>query len=102
MTPVFDHDKLQGRRLAARQEFAIPKYELDHALHLLREKMARQLSRTILEQEDFFLLKIQGEYGTLRADCFVLTEDELASVMRDQFKKGIEHANGFRPDWQQD
>lgn len=102
MTPISSTGDKVPLRLHISQQFALnTRMGLGEIVHLLREQAARKLALEILSLEKCFSVKLDKDFGTQRADLIVMTEQEYADLMREQFKKGIHHAQGFMPQWDQ-
>ena len=100
---IFDYNKLPDRRLYISKTISpnILEYEKDLGLsiRLVKEDMARELANVILNNGEFFKHSMDHKYNTLtyRADCIVMTTEEYAEFAKENFKKGVDHASGFRP-----
>jgi hypothetical protein len=100
MTPVFDLNKLPDRQLYVRQCIAIDSYtNFSEIIPRIKRDMAIQLADMILEKDDFFWER-SIEHNSMRtleygADCIVITREEYASIRRDAFTQGVNHATGF-------
>lgn len=98
MTLITDNTNLPPIRLAIKQEFCIYKHqELGLILHETRSKMARALAEKILSEHRFFSLEVGNMYGSARADCIVLTEQEYVDFAKEKFQQGMQHAQHFMP-----
>ena len=98
MTPITDTDNIPPMRLTMVQQFAVHQHEsLGEITRLVRSKIARELAEKIVHEDKFFSLKIDGIYGSMRTDCIVLTQQEYADFALENFKKGLQHAQGFMP-----
>lgn len=99
MTEVFNSDILAKlRRLNVKNTVALHAHEsLGREISIVKERMARQIAQKIMESPEFFKQENGGQYVTYHANVIVLTDDELAQVLREQFRKGIDHASGFMP-----
>lgn len=101
MTPITDSNNLPPVRLVMIQQFATHQHmSPGEILHLTRTKIARELAEKIIREDKFFELKMIGEYGSLRTDCIVMTQQEYADFAREKFKQGLQHAQGFMPVWE--
>lgn len=101
MTPITDTKNLPPLRLGYRQQFIMHKHEsLGEILSISRQKIARELAMKITEEDKFFSIKMDNDYGSLRTDIIVMTEQEYADLMREQFSSGVRHAQGLMPQWE--
>lgn len=103
MTPIYDQHTIdQFLQLHVNAQFSAHQHEsFGELLFKLKEQQARKLAQQILNEKKFFDLKIDAGYGTLRSDVIVMTSQELADFSRKQFRKGVDHAQGFMPTWEQ-
>jgi hypothetical protein len=100
MNEIFDINKLPERRLSSRCMIAIDsRIDINEAIHMSKQKMARQLAQKIIDDDQFFWSRGDkiAQFSTLEygADCIVLTQEEYAQLKRQSFKEGVEHASGF-------
>lgn len=101
MTPIYD-EKLHGeRRLQLLQRVALHQHmNIGDAVRIVKRDMSQQLAVAILEKgEPFFTERDDNVFGVsyleYRADCYILTTDELRYLQSESFKKGIQHMQGF-------
>jgi predicted hydrocarbon binding protein len=101
MQDIFDSSKMIGKRLGVRKIVALSVIENDRALHYIRRDMAMMLSDMVIQDSDFFKANPKNEAGICyveySADVVVLTADEYASLKRESFKQGVDHAFYFMP-----
>lgn len=101
MQEIFDSSKMIGKRLGVRKIVALPVTEGDRALHYIRREMAMLLADMIVKDNDFFKSNAKNEGGRVCVEYFanvvVLTDDEYATLKRESFKQGVNHAFGFMP-----
>jgi len=102
MTPITDTDNLPPLRLGCVQQFAAHKHEsVGEIMHMVRGRIARELAEKIVREDKFFELHVdKNGYGTMRTDIIVLTQQEYADFAREKFKQGLQHAQGFMPQWE--
>lgn len=102
MTPISDQNTADKFvKLAVRSQFVIHQHEnFGEIENLLRVEQSRKLALDIMSHRKFFELKIDRDYGTLRADIVVMTNQELADILREHFHKGVDHAQGYMPKWE--
>ena len=95
MTPIAT-DKDIPLELHVRQQFAISKHESNgEIINILRQKTARMLVDKIMDEQRFYDLKIEGDYGTLRTDVIVMTVDEFFDWSKRKHKEGFDRAQGY-------
>ena len=104
MTPISDQNTLNTfTRYSVNTQFATHQHEsFGELVSLIEEQQARNLAKKIISDQKFFDLKISSDYGSIRADIIVMTNQELADIMREYFRKGVDHAQGFMPRWEMD
>jgi hypothetical protein len=101
MTPITDTNNLPLLRLRVVQQFATHPHESHGGiLNVVRTNIARELAEKIVREEKFFELTVENQYWTMRTDCIVLTQQEYADFAREKFKQGLQHAQGFMPQWE--
>ena len=102
MTPIYDQNTVDKFvRLSVNSQFAVHQHEsFGEVLSVIKEQQARKLAQKIQIEKKFFDLKIDSGYGTLRSSIIVMTDQELADLLREQFRKGVDHAQGFMPTWE--
>ena len=101
MNIIYSEDQQPKLHLRVRAMLALhPHDAIGEAVIRSKEDLARELARNVLEHPDVFWeqsKKIAGynmlEYGI---DIFLITPDELRQIKKDSFRKGLEHAFGFR------
>ena len=98
MTPVFCVHNIPERNLHAKATCALHDHEQGVGRDI-RHNLARQLVEKILDSEHFFEIstqKIHGvEFLSYRADVIVMTREEYARMLQEQFTAGAKHASGF-------
>lgn len=98
-TNVFSDEEMPARRLKINAQMAMRGgMPSGQAIHVMREKMARNIADLIVKEQSIFrfeTVRYGGEYLNITGSVVVLTQDELHTLMRSQFRKGIEHAQGF-------
>lgn len=100
MTPITSTQDEVPLRLAIQSQFAVHSHDnLGYLLHEIKRKQAHQLAEKILSEDKFFKLDIDKEYGSMRADVICLTQEEYANILKEKFKAGIQHAQGYMPAW---
>lgn len=98
---VFDMDRLPKRNFRAQQIIA-NRYAVavGQQIEQARYRLSRQIAELCVKHNDLVEIVTDGPFLKIQADCIVLTQEELADLMRKQFKAGLEHARGFMPVWE--
>ena len=96
LTPISGHESVP-LKLQINQQFAIQREPVGRVISVLRENSARMLAQKVMGEEKFFDLKVEQTFGNLRVDVVVMTQKEYADLCREQFRAGMDHAQGFRP-----
>jgi len=102
MTQIYDSSDLPKFRISNTCQFVLDLYEHNSVGRLIihsKENLASQIAHKIVDETKFFDVKEEFGYMTVKANCIVMTEQEFQNKMQEQFKKGLNHANGFRPNW---
>lgn len=95
---VFNMDLLPNRRLIVQMTLANRfASNVGQEIIAIREKLAREIAQKCIECNDLVEIVPDGVFVKVQADCIVMTSEELADLMRKQFKAGLEHAHGFMP-----
>lgn len=98
MDAIFSIDDLPKRRLAIKSTLANRfASDVGREVVIMRDKIARQIAQKCAECDDLVTITPNGPFLEVRADCIIMTTDELAELMRKQFRSGIEHATHFMP-----
>ena len=102
MNEIFSADELPDRRLAIQSVISTQHHmKIGQAIMLSQENMARQIARKIMDGEPFFKTATRKMGDTkmleIRADCIVLTTEELRDLKMKSFSQGVSHAQGFMP-----
>lgn len=102
MIEIFDVDKLPKRRLYIKKMFALDRYraaDVRAAIHEMQFNAARALAQTVIESENFFVLRTKRDGGIETtecfADCIILTSEEYLLMQQEAFRKGVDHAQDF-------
>jgi hypothetical protein len=97
---IFDANELPKRRFRAKQTYMKdPRYgTMDDAIRYLKDELAHELAHLILADDEPITVKMAGSLIELDGDIFILTEQELRSLLEQQFLKGQKNAlSGFQP-----
>lgn len=98
MTKVYSLHDIPKSRLHVSYQVAESQLPFGEVLVRTKETLARQLSHTILEKDGAFSVTQPAKgYFQVDADVVVLTSNEFRQLMQEQFKKGVDHAQGFMP-----
>lgn len=96
METIFSTDNLPKRRLIVQMTLANRfAAGAGREISAMREKVARQVAQKCVEFDDLVEITIDGPFIQVQADCIVMTQNELADLMRAQFRAGLDHARGF-------
>ena len=96
MDTIFNTDNLPKRRLVVQMTIANRfAAGAGREISAMREKIARQLAQKCVECDDLVEIVADDLFLKVQADCIIMTQNELADLMRAQFKAGLEHARGF-------
>jgi hypothetical protein len=96
ITKLFDSADCPFQHIHHSIEFAVRERETAELLSLTRGKVVRACAELIAAEDKYFSTQIKNGYGRTCVDVVVMTHDELAELMRKQFRAGIDHAQGFR------
>ena len=103
-TVITSLDQLPERRIAVQTQLFVSRHLTnDREIAIVKERMAMQIARKILEKDDLFNTRIEDfvawghKVMYVEADCIILTQEEYANIMREKFSQGLQHAQGFMP-----
>lgn len=98
MTTIFSLDDIPNSHLRISTQIAVRPNYLGDMIVRSKADMALCLSHKILELDRAFKVReVAPEVVQLDADVIVMTSEEFRQLMQMQFKKGIQHAQGFVP-----
>lgn len=93
---AFSTDHLPKRRLSVTATI-VERYagSSNNEISMLKNEVERAIARACAKDNDLVKIGAANGYVQLSADCIVMTTDEFAKVMRDQFDAGMQHARRF-------
>ena len=98
MNLIYDSYKPHQTSIRVKAEFAVgPRQSAGEITVMMRRKVSQAVTEKMLDRSDMFSIKIEKGYGEVAADIVALTHEELADLLRKQFRAGVAHASGFRP-----
>lgn len=91
MKLAVDPKDFPGSHLTIRAKIDMSMVDLGYVVHEQKWSMARQLAETIIKDNKFFReASYDNQYLDIRADCIVLTTEELERFALEQYRRGRE------------
>lgn len=97
MKTIFDSENMPGRRFKANLTFENT-FQIDgEAVCAARSNIRNRIAQVCADDDDLVKITANANVINVSANCVILTEDELASLLEKQFSAGVEYERYSRP-----